>query len=403
MASPSFTEKILWRRAQDWLAAYRPQLVAITGSTGKTIAATAVQLALSHDRSVRIATPGDNTPLSVAKAILGLPDAPGARNWMRLLARSAAREIKSEEPDALIVEVGASKPGDVDRVAIRMSPQVVIVTNVGTAHTRLLGEKELVAHEFESLVATASPDTTIILNADDELTLGMAERAKGPVMLVGRGDDADVQIVRTHRLPHGGLGVELSVHGQGYEVTWPTVLGQHHLPLLGMGLAAAHALGVPTKQALASIKKWPGLSRRMEGVNGVHESRIIDDTYNATPESMKAGLSTLRTLSAKRRIAVLGDITDLGGESLDVHQQIGTMAAEVANMVIVVGQEIEAAGAVALRSGVDVHHFADSDEVGKWLPGLITKGDLIYVSGSRDMQMGDVVDRLKTAKKSSPS
>ena len=398
---PSFTERILWRRAQDWLAAYRPQLIAITGSTGKTIAAHSVELALSHNRSVRVATPGDNTPLSVAKAILGLPDAPGATSWMRLLARSAAHEVTSEEPDALVLEVGASRPGDVDRVAIRISPQVVIVTNVGTSHTRLLGEKELVAHEFEALVATAGPDTTIILNADDELALGMAERAKGPVMLVGRGDDADVQIVRTHRLPHGGLGVELNVHGQGHEITWPTVLGQHHLPLLAMGAAAAHALGVPTKQTLAGIKKFQGLPRRMEGVNGVHESRIIDDTYNATPESMKAGLNTLRALSAKRRIAVLGDITDLGGESLDEHQQIGTMAAEVANMVIVVGEEIEPAGAIALRAGIDVHHFKDSDEVGKWLPGLLTAGDLVYVSGSKDMQMGDVVDRLKTTETAS--
>jgi len=397
MVTPAFTERILWRRAQDWLATYRPQLIAITGSTGKTIAAEGVRLALAEDRTVRVATPTSSTPRAVAQAILDISGAPRGEGWMGLLARSAAREVTGPEPDALVVEVGATRPGDVDRVAVRMAPHVVIVTNVGTSHTRLLGEKALVAHEFESLVATAGPETTVVLNSDDELTLAMAARVKGPVIFVGRGEDADVQIVRTHRLPSGGLAAEFSVHGQGFELALPRLLAQHHLPLLGMGLAAAHAVGVSPQQAVAGISQYQGLPRRMELVEGVSGATIIDDTYDATPESMMAGLNAVRALKATRRITVLADIADLGGESAGVHQQIGNVAAEVAQIVIVVGKEIERAGAVALRAGIDVHHFASSDEVGKWLPELLKGDDLVYVSGSKEMNMDAVVDRLRSA------
>ena len=185
MSNPSFREKIVWRRTQDWLASYRPQLVAVTGSSGRSIAAEGIRLALVGDRSVRVATPATESPLGVAKAILDISGSPKSTNWMQLLASSLVREISGDEPDALVVEVGATRPGDVDRVAIRIAPQVVAVTSVGSSHTRLLGEKELVAHEYESLIAVAGPNATTVLNADDELVLQMEERARGPVIMVG--------------------------------------------------------------------------------------------------------------------------------------------------------------------------------------------------------------------------
>lgn len=396
MSNPSFTEKILWRRAQDWLATYRPQVVAITGSTGKTIAAEAVRLALAADRSVRIATPAATTPLAVALGILGIEGAPTMGGWIRLLATSVAEEVVANEPDTLVVEVGASKPGDVDRVAIRLGAHVVLVTNVGTSHTRLLGEKESVAHEFESLVATAGQESTVILNADDELVVAMGERVKGSLITVGRDGMADISVVRTYRLPNGGIAAEVNVHGQGYELSFPTVIALHHLSLLLMGVATAHALGVPVKQALAGIKNYQPLPHRMHLLAGMCDSHVVDDTYDATPESMLAGLGTLRALRKGRRIAVLGDITDLGGESYSKHLQIGKFASEVAQVLIAVGTDMQVAGAAALQAGIDVHHFDDSGEVGKWLPEIVKAGDLVYVSGSADMQMGKIVDRLKT-------
>jgi len=373
---------------------YRPQLVAITGSSARGVVAESVRLALQADRTVRV-TPADaETPLAVAAGILGVEKMHTPRQWMTLLGRSLAREVFDDEPDALVVPVGATRPGDVDRVAMRMVPHVAVVTNAGTSHTRLLGERSLVAHEYESLVAGAGPETVTVLNSDDELVMQMAERAKGPVMLVGRGDEADVRIVRTHRLGTGGLAVELNVHGQQQELSFPRIIAQHHIPPIAMGFAVAHALGVTRKQALAGIRTMESQPSRMELVDGINGTLVIDDTYDATPESMLSGLSTLRSLKAARKIAVLGDVTDLGGETQGMHQQMGVVAAEVADIIVVVGREVQATGATAMRAGIDVHHFASSGEVGKWLPEMLRERDLVYVSGSKPMQMHEVVERL---------
>jgi UDP-N-acetylmuramyl pentapeptide synthase len=127
---------------------------------------------------------------------------------------------------------------------------------------------------------------------------------------------------------------------------------------------------------------------------GRHDVRIIDDSANATPESLQQALETLRALPSRRRIAVLGDIANLGRATERLHREVGRQAAQTANMLIAVGEHMRTAGREALQRGIDVHHFDTPDDAGKWLADFLRAEDTVLVSGGREMQLGRLVERL---------
>jgi UDP-N-acetylmuramoyl-tripeptide--D-alanyl-D-alanine ligase len=133
----------------------------------------------------------------------------------------------------------------------------------------------------------------------------------------------------------------------------------------------------------------------MNIVSALGGGRILDDSANATPESLMHALETLRALPSARRIAVIGDIANLGRTTERIHRQIGRLAAQTASMVIAVGLDMRWAGGEALQAGSDVHHFDTADEVGKWLGDFLQADDTILVSGGRAMHMEQVVERLR--------
>lgn len=386
-------ERIIWARTADFVARYRPQLVGITGSTGKTITRDAIALALGTDIAMRVAEKSYDTPLDTALAILGIDRNSSRATWFKLLTNSLIKEIKVEEPETIVVELGAHRPGDIDTISQRLAFRVLVVTNVGTTHTELFYNKDMVAHELTSAVVTLGKGSVAILNADDPQVAAMVLKARGKVVTYGMADGADVRIVRIDRVA-SGLGVTVRIGGTSHELHLPYVIERHHVGHVVAALACAQVLGVDVAAAAKRLQGFVPPAGRMRRLAGRNGAIILDDSYSASPEVTAAALNTLKALNAGRKIAVLGDMTGLGGLSRKAHADIGRTAAGVADMVIAVGEEMREAGKEALRLGKDVHHFMTADEVGKWLVDFLQPDDVVLVAGSRVMHMEQVVARL---------
>ncbi|MEX2055083.1 MAG: Mur ligase family protein, partial [Candidatus Andersenbacteria bacterium] len=391
---PAFGTRILWQRAADYVATYKPRLIGVAGSTGKTFTRQAIAVALGDSVHVRTPDHNDNSLRGIALSVLGIPSPRTPLTWMSLLSRSFVKELKVEEPTTIVVEYGTAKPGELDWAASKVPLAVLVVTNVEAKHLTLFGSKEMIAHEYASLVVTLLPEVTLVLNADDSLVLSLAEKTKARVVTYGSADGANVRLIRTQRLPHHGFACEVSVRGRTYELHLPQLITRRQISSLLAALAVATLAGTGDMQSVISkLQKLSAPPGRMRLLKGLNNALLVDDTYNATPEDMLGGLETLRSLPARRRIAILGDISDLGAEENRWHQKIGKFAGDVAHIVVLVGQAMRHAGTEALQKGVDVHHFDTSEDVGKWIAGYLQDGDVVLIKGSRSMHMEEVTRR----------
>jgi UDP-N-acetylmuramoyl-tripeptide--D-alanyl-D-alanine ligase len=395
-------QKILWRRALDWLTTYHPLVIAVTGTYGKSTAAAAIEKVVAGHHTVRWTPQSTPGPLAVPLSILGLSENPTTMSWYRALTHSFAREIVAPEPEVLILEITAHQPGDIDWLANRLSPDITVVTNVGTANTELFGSRENIAHELSSLVVTTKREGFVIVNNDDVATRGMPTLSPAAAISFGTTAGSDIQLTRANRRREGGFALEVKTHREMAELLVPGVIARHQLHSLLAALAVGHALKIPLKTAAKALHNFEPLTGRTSLMTGRNDSRIIDDSANATPESMQQALETLGALpclsgrqASCRRIAVIGDISRLGREAEKIHRHLGRSAAQVADMVIAVGENMRWAGMEALQAGADVHHFDSPLDAGKWLAEYLVSDDTILVSGGRDMQMSRVVERLQ--------
>jgi len=412
--------RIIWQRAKDYVARYQPLVIGVTGSIHRHAISAAIGLVLKGERTVYVPDIPHESPYDVALGILGVSKPADHPRWFQLLTRSLVREIIEEEPNTLVLEISARRPGDIDWLAKQLPYSIAVVTDVGAVRTELFDTKEMVAHEMTSLVTTLSKEGTAVLYTDDPLISAMATLTPANVMSYGEGFSADVRLLRLQRLSHGGLAGEIAIDGSVKDIHLRHVVNRSQAIALISALAVARTLGVDSDTAIQRLQAYvppKGHSNLMAGLKGC---RVIDDSHDASPESMLTALETLRAIPenasreseqsrfrvaggaivtqghsrAIRRVAILGDITDLGHESYRVHKDIGKLAAEVAQVVICVGQSMRHAAAEAIFHGADVHHFDDARNVGKWLVDFLNSHDLVLVCGSRTMQMDEVVRRI---------
>ncbi len=388
-------EKIIWSRAKEYVQRYKPDLIGVTGSFGKTFTKEAVALALSDERDVREARNSYNTPVGVALAILGLEAASTRMGWVRLLISSKKREIGEREPNTIVLELGADRPGDIEWLVQQVPFKIGVVTNIGSTHLRFFVNKDMVAHEKMSLPISLIEGGTAILNADDPLVLEMKDHIRVPAILYGKSSQADVQLVRAVSTGNQGMAGEIRINGRAYEINLPKLIAQHQVYSVLAAVAVVKALKGDIKKAINNLRHLAPPPGRLRLLAGVNNSTIIDDSYNAAPEAVVAALETLKKISGKRKIAILGDMFDLGPETLHWHKQIGQQISQFADIFVAVGENMEEAQAEVLKSSsIDTHHFDTSADAGKWIGSYVQGGDVVLVKGSRAMAMEKAVARL---------
>lgn len=385
----------MWLRAKSYIEKNHPLIIAVTGSYGKSLTKEAIALALKDSRRVRVSHKSYNTPVGVALSILGVQAAQSRLGWFGLLVGSKKREIGEAEPEIIVLEMGADRPGDIDWLVGQVPVKIGVVTSVGSTHLRYFVNKDMVAHEKLSLPISLQSGGTAILNADDPLVLEMKDHIKAPAVLYGEAADSDVRLSRSQSLGGRGYVVEISVEGAKYEIHLRHLIAKHQIYSVLAAIAVAKAMGVTISQATNNLSDLRPMAGRLRVLAGINSSLIIDDSYNAAPEAVMGALQALKNFPGGRKIAILGDMLDLGGESHKWHQAVGDTLSGFAEIFVGVGEGMKQAQARALLAGgIDTHHFAGSADAGKWIAGYIRPDDVILVKGSREMKMEKVVARL---------
>ena len=350
------------------------QVVAITGSNGKTSTKDLTAAVLAERYPVTKTEGNFNNHI-------GLP-----------LTMLRARSVDHVG----VFEIGMNHPGEIAPLAALAAPDVAIITNIGIAHIEFMGSREAIAQEKGMLAEALPPSGTVILSAEDEFSRGIAARTKADAVFCGI-DEGDIR-ASDLRQDFAGIKFRLSAEDRSVEVSLP-VPGVHTVRNALLAAAAGRAFGLSLEECAAGLSKLRLTKGRLEQklARGV---QIIDDTYNANPDSMAAALETLAQMpGAGRRIAVLGRMGELGSESERGHQRVGEIAADLGlDCLITVGDEAALTADAAWRGGLSqVIKVASTEEAVKSLRALTRAGDVVLVKGSRSARMERVVEGMQAA------
>lgn len=292
-----------------------------------------------------------------------------------------------------VFEMGMNHAGEIAPLAAMAAPEVGIITNIGMAHIEFLGSREAIAQEKGMLAEALPPSGTLILNSEDEFSESIAKRTKADVVLAGIGK-GDIFATDLHS---SATGTKFTIHADGRTAEAElSVVGRHMVSNAMLAVAAGRVFGLSLEECAAGLTKLRLTKGRLEQkmVRGI---QVIDDTYNANPDSMAAALRTLASMpAAGRRIAVLGRMGELGAEAERGHRLVGEVAAQThVDSVIGVGEEAQWITDAAWRGGVEkVVRVESTEEATKVLRDLAKAGDLVLIKGSRSARMERIVEGL---------
>ncbi len=371
-----------------------PRVAAVTGSSGKT---TVKEMCASIFREQWPDGP-DVAQGRVLKT---------KGNFNNLIGLPLSLLPLSPRHSAAILEMGMNVPGEIARLTAIADPDIACIVNVHGAHLQGLGDIEGVARAKAELFQGCGRGTTLVVNSDDARVLEIAKTCDQKKIFFGLngGDSAVPEVYSVPKTTSGGEeNVEFILHV--YEKKAAIVLqvpGRHNISNALAAAAIGVAAGIEIETVARGLMAFRPEDRRMEILSGPGGSRLINDTYNANPESMKAGIATLRDLGNSSRIAVLGDMLELGSESDILHNKIGAYVTECGiDYLAVLGEFASCTASGALKQGMKkerVKIFKEQEECLCWLKemsgrGEIQSGSYILVKGSRGMHLESLVERF---------
>jgi len=399
---------LLANAARKNLRKFHPKVVAITGSVGKTSTRQAIAIALEAKYRVRTPMKNYNNEFGLPLAILG-EKSPGrnAWEWLKLLKRAYT---KRDMPEYLVLEYGADAPGDIKYLAQIARPDVAVITAVSPIHLSQYPSMQALIEEKASLGDFVKADGAIFLNDNDETVRLMRGRyGSVPVMMYGiESGDAKAANVRIETVPEESfdpgevfavLKADVSVNGETIALELINCLSPSALTAALAALSVAVHFGVPLSDAARALsEKLRPVAGRLNPIPGIKGALIIDDTYNAAPAAVAAGLDALLRFTPgearDRRIAVLGDMAELGTLTESEHRAVGGHVARAADLFLAVGPNMGLAADEAVAAGMSkdrVERFNNAVEAGRYLDKIIQKGDVVFVKGSQSMRMEKVV------------
>ncbi|HVY66023.1 MAG TPA: UDP-N-acetylmuramoyl-tripeptide--D-alanyl-D-alanine ligase [Gammaproteobacteria bacterium] len=366
------TRRGLGAMARAWRMAFALPAVAITGSSGKTTVKELVASILGVSRAI-CATQGNlNNDVGVPLTILTL----------------------SAEHDALVVELGASRAGEIDYLASLAQPTVAVITNAAAAHLQGFGSVAGVAAAKGELLDHLPRAGTAVLNADDPFRGDWLARAPCEDRVTfGFAGTADCRVVGEP--DYGASGSEFTLRlPDGDEVdVWLPLLGRQNVANALAAAAAAQAAGASTEDISDGLAHVVPVRGRLRAVAGRHGATLIDDSYNANPASVRAALDHLDVLGG-RRILVLGNMAELGGAARDLHREIGEYARGRCDLLLAIG---DLAGEAAAAFGAGGRRIDDIDAAREVLVPLLDEDVTVLIKGSRVMGLDRLVRTLEAA------
>jgi UDP-N-acetylmuramoyl-tripeptide--D-alanyl-D-alanine ligase len=402
---------ILRVESQLVLRKYKPKIIAITGSLGKTSTKDAVYAVLSKIAYVRKSEKSFNSEIGLPLTILGCPNGwSDPFVWFTNILKGLWLFVWPHQyPEWLILEVGVGKPDDMKKTASWLFTDAVIITARGETppHIEFFSSHKHLVEEKSQLIKTLKSDGLLVLNADDKIVLEMKTKSKCRSVTYGFEEGADIlgsddKIFFNDKNEPAGVIFRVDEKGNSLPVIIEGVFGRNHIYASLAALALSSGLKFNMLDAANSLKNYDVPPGRMRLLNGVKNSLILDDTYNSSPFACESALKTLGTMKWEgRKIAILGDMLELGRHTVEAHKNIGKIAQENLNrkgdVLIVVGQRAKAFKEGAFSSGMDgenIFEFLDSHEAGEFAKTFVQEGDMVLVKGSQGMRMERVVEAI---------
>lgn len=299
--------------------------------------------------------------------------------------------------ECAVLEMGFYVPGEISFLCQLAQPSIGILTNIGTVHAERAGSQEIIARGKSELVQALPADGTAILNYDDPWIRPMAELTQARVLYYGLDPHADLWADEITGLGLKGLHLRLHYQGQSFSLNIP-LIGRHSVHTVLRATAAGIATGLTWDQIIRGLQQ--GLSQlRLVATHTESGALLLDDTYNASPESTLAALNLLAELEG-RHIAVLGDMLELGPYEQQGHEMVGARAAEIVGWLIAVGPRARMIASAAQKAGLSQKKILCLDDpldVIDVLRDRLQSGDVVLIKGSHGMRMDRIVSALEVA------
>ena len=390
--------------AKMYIWRFKPDIIAITGNVGKTSTKEAIACVLSKTKKIRSGKGNLNNEFGVPLTIIGdwADDYYDTGNsflfWCRVLVVSYWSLVFSKDyPGVLVLEFGADKPGDIGRLTKKYKPKIGAITAVGEipVHVEYFSDPDAVAREKSKLISSLKSADYAILNHDDPAVYEMRNKTKARVISYGFTEGTTVGLsnfdfrMDSHNKP---LGVGFKIHygaNSFVPVTLYGMLGKSQALAAGAAAAVASIYGMNLIEISQALVDYRGPRGRLKILKGIKNSTIIDDTYNAAPSSTHLAIDTLKNLPASRKIAVLGDMLELGKYTVQAHQGIGNLVGGKVDILVTVGLRAKfiADSAENQMPKNNIYSFVNSESAKLKVQELIREGDLILVKGSQGIRM----------------
>jgi len=297
------------------------------------------------------------------------------------------------EHEACVVEMGMRGLGQIEELALIAEPTMGIITNVGTSHIELLGSREAIAEAKGELIRCLPENSVAILNEDDPYVKAMDSLAKGKTITYGI--ERNATCIGSHlRYKKDGIKFTCKCYDEVFDIFLP-MIGEHNVYDALAAIVAGRVLGIKSNTIRKGLSEFTGTPMRQEIVP-FEDIVILNDAYNANPSSMAEAIKALGQLEGKRKIAMLGDMLELGDFSEDAHREIGQLLAEEGySVVFTFGDAAAFIAKEAKKAGLTTFRCNSHLEMANAYSDIREKGDVILVKGSRGLRMERVVEELK--------
>jgi UDP-N-acetylmuramoyl-tripeptide--D-alanyl-D-alanine ligase len=405
---------ILKWEAKAVLLRHNPKIIAITGSVGKTTTKDAIYKALSKNLHVRKNNKSMNSEIGVPLAILGLETGwNDPFHWVKNIFIGFFQIIYHPHyPEWLVLEVGIDRPGDMKKTASWLKPDVAVITafpNV-PVHVEYFDSPEAVAKEKSQLIDFLKKDGVIILNADDENVLKLKSKAKHPVYTFGKDNLSADLIASNYSIIYGadfkptGITFKVNHKGNTLPIKINGVIGEHLIYPALVSLSVGTSLGLDLISLSAGLSEFKSPAGRMNILEGKNGSVILDDTYNASPIAVQKAIESLASIETNgKKIAILGDMTEIGRFTAREHRHLGEMIKKLGiDILITAGVRSPLIGEEAIDRGMAkgrVMNFNSSVEIAEYFNSeksseLLAAGNIFLVKGSQSTRMEKVTKEI---------
>ena len=346
--------------------------IGVTGSVGKTTTKEMISCALSAGYKVFKTAGNSNSQIGVPLTLLKM----------------------SDEDQIAVIEMGMSMRGEMARLAKLVDLDDAVITNIGVAHIEQLKTKDGICDEkFHIEDAIKAEDGIVFLNGDDEVLMRRRGDIRHKTVTFGLTSDCDYYATDL-KVRNNGIDFTITVRNKGSFKARINVLGEHNVRNALVAVAVADRHGVSITSAISALENYENISMRQQ-IYSDADRTIIDDSYNASPASMKAGIDVLLSVEVPgKRYAVLADMLELGKDSVKYHEEVGLYISDKnIDELILFGEYAKNIGAA---SGVPYKCFDNRDDINEYIAGILKPGDAILFKGSRGMKLNECVEHLRT-------